>query len=316
MVCANSLRHHHHPCLPAAVNSPILSLVSSTDLTSSHFSLNLLKAILNNHCRDHQGQICPSGSKMVLKRKRSDCELGSVFSSEQRLDSGCFNFNSMSAMDTARRGFFAPRVATPSHLPSRTMKRFRDNRPSEGEVYRKFSQAHFCPFTFSPPARLSSERTLDVLYSAQRRPHEPQHVQAAQVSRADAPTQAHAQSHYSCQQQRSLHSFWNLPPGPASSASSLALSPAPSNVSSPSPAVAPQSVATNCEDCGVGLGDSDGDVMMDVDGYALGLEDRACGACGKAVCFSCSVSNLGEHRRCLSCAGPRGGVAGSSWFRR
>ncbi len=254
---------------------------------------------------------------MVLKRKRSDCELGSVFSSEQQMDSGCFNFNSMSAMDTARRGFFAPRVSTPSHLPSRTMKRFRDNRPSEEQVYRKCSQAHSRPLTPSPLTRFPLEHTLDVLYSAQRRPHEPQHVQPAQVSRADAPTQADAQSHYSCQQQRSLHSFWNLPPGPASSASSLALSPAPSSASSPSPAVAPQSVATNCEDCGVGLGDGDGDVMMDVDGYGLGLEDHACGACGKAVCFSCSISNLGEHRRCLSCAAPRSGVAGSSsWFRR
>jgi hypothetical protein len=23
------------------------------------------------------------------------------------------------------------------------------------------------------------------------------------------------------------------------------------------------------------------------------------------VCFSCSISNLGDHRRCLACAGPR-----------
>ncbi|KAG7284084.1 hypothetical protein NEMBOFW57_010445 [Staphylotrichum longicolle] len=72
---------------------------------------------------------------MVLKRKRSDCELGPVFSSDQRMDSGSFNFNSMAAMDTARRGFFAPRLPTPSHLPSRTMKRFRDNRPPESEVH-------------------------------------------------------------------------------------------------------------------------------------------------------------------------------------
>ena len=76
--------------------------------------------------------------KMVLKRKRSDCELGPVFSSDQQMDTGSFNFNSMAAMDTARRGFFAPRLSTPSHLPSRTMKRFRDNRPSESEVHRKF----------------------------------------------------------------------------------------------------------------------------------------------------------------------------------
>jgi hypothetical protein len=74
---------------------------------------------------------------MLLKRKRSESELGSVFSSTQRPESGCFNFDAMSAMDTARRGFFAPRLSTPSHLHSRTRKRFRDNRPSETEVYRK-----------------------------------------------------------------------------------------------------------------------------------------------------------------------------------
>ena len=76
---------------------------------------------------------------MVLKRKRSESELGSVFSSAQPLPSDCFNFDSVSAMDTARRGFFAPRLSTPSHLHSRTVKRFRDNRPSESEVHRKFN---------------------------------------------------------------------------------------------------------------------------------------------------------------------------------
>lgn len=45
---------------------------------------------------------------------------------------------------------------------------------------------------------------------------------------------------------------------------------------------------------------------MDIDGGGLGAQAHACGACGKAVCFSCSISNLGEHRRCLACAGPRG----------
>jgi hypothetical protein len=77
---------------------------------------------------------------MLLKRKRSESELASVFSSTQRPDTACFNFDAMSAMDTARRGFFAPRQSTPSHLHSRTRKRFRDNRPSESEVYRKSNQ--------------------------------------------------------------------------------------------------------------------------------------------------------------------------------
>lgn len=45
---------------------------------------------------------------------------------------------------------------------------------------------------------------------------------------------------------------------------------------------------------------------MDMDGYAFGWSpgdaDCVCGACGKAVCAGCSVSNLGSERRCLVCA--------------
>ena len=47
-------------------------------------------------------------------------------------------------------------------------------------------------------------------------------------------------------------------------------------------------------------------MMMDVD-MDIDASDNVCGACGKAVCCSCSVSNLGEHRRCLVCAGSRTG---------
>jgi hypothetical protein len=234
---------------------------------------------------------------MVLKRKRSDSGLRSVFSSTEQLSSNCFNFDAVSAMDTARRGFFAPRMSTPSHLPSRTMKRFRDNRPSETEVH---------------------QHTLDVLFSAQRRPHEPHYAapESPKTTSAGGSLQVPAQP-YHTSQQRSLHSFWSLP-GPATSASSLASSPSSSAVSPPSPALAPRSTSTNCEDCGLGLaGGCDDDVMMDVDGgYGSSPEDQTCGACGKAVCFSCSISNLGENRRCLVCAGPRGRVAGGEWLRR
>lgn len=84
--------------------------------------------------------------------------------------------------------------------------------------------------------------------------------------------------------------------------------------------------STTCEDCGAELrGNSDNDdVMMDVvvgdvDGGYGGFgssdgDDHTCGACGKAVCFSCSVSNLGEHRRCLVCAGR--GELGAGWGTR
>ena len=61
-----------------------------------------------------------------------------------------------------------------------------------------------------------------------------------------------------------------------------------------------------CEDCGAGLDDG-----MDVDGGAG--DDTACGACGKHICYSCSVSNLGEQKRCLHCAGRRVWVGGIGW---
>ncbi|KAK3367463.1 hypothetical protein B0H63DRAFT_81959 [Podospora didyma] len=69
---------------------------------------------------------------MVIKRKRSESELSisSTFSSPQRPDNGGFNFRAM--METN-----PPRAFSLSYLPSsRTMKRIRDNRPSEAEVHR------------------------------------------------------------------------------------------------------------------------------------------------------------------------------------
>lgn len=45
--------------------------------------------------------------------------------------------------------------------------------------------------------------------------------------------------------------------------------------------------------------------MMD-DGYGFETYINTCSTCSRAVCFSCSVSNLGEQRRCLMCAGRDG----------
>lgn len=42
--------------------------------------------------------------------------------------------------------------------------------------------------------------------------------------------------------------------------------------------------------------------MMD-DGYGFETYINACSTCARAVCFSCSVGNLNEQRRCLRCAG-------------
>ncbi|KAL2163643.1 hypothetical protein VTH06DRAFT_5701 [Thermothelomyces fergusii] len=204
---------------------------------------------------------------MLLKRKRSESEFGPVFSSTERLDGNNFNFDALSAMDTARRGFFAPRLSTPSHLPSRTFKRFRDNRPSETEIY---------------------QHTLDVLYSAQRQPreHRFESLEPPRFASAAVSVQPQAQHRHGAQQ-RSLHSFWNLP-GPTSSSTSLASSPDSSAMLPPSPAHLPQNVPANCEDCGTRFGGDSDDAMMDIDDCGLIQENHVCGACGKIVCFSCS----------------------------
>ncbi|KAL2018757.1 hypothetical protein VTK56DRAFT_463 [Thermocarpiscus australiensis] len=228
---------------------------------------------------------------MLLKRKRSESELsfGSTFSSPPRPDSSCFNFEAIAALDAPRTGFLSPRLSTPLHLPSRTMKRFRNNRPPDSEVHR---------------------HTLDLLYSAQHRHQESHHEQPQLPTNPSAttPVQIHTQSHRGVKQ-RSLLSFWNLP------ANSLApSSPASPAVSSPAPGPTHRDVSTSCEDCGAELGAGEDSAMMDVDGLGFAPEDCTCGACGKAVCFSCSISNLGEHRRCLACAGRRDPVAGPSWM--
>ncbi|KAK5992528.1 hypothetical protein PT974_05939 [Cladobotryum mycophilum] len=131
------------------------------------------------------------------------------------------------------------------------------------------------------------QRTLGLLYSAQQRP------QQEQEQMQHTPEQQQQQAEASNNQQ-SLHKFWNINSAP-SSTSSLQ-----------QPVLTP----AECEDCGAGLGGgcSGGD-GMDVDG----LEDTACGACGKHVCFSCSVSNLGEQKRCLQCAGRRVWIGGIGW---
>ncbi|KAH7313481.1 hypothetical protein B0I35DRAFT_435280 [Stachybotrys elegans] len=207
---------------------------------------------------------------MVLKRKRSLSELcsspESVTSTSSSSSSSYWvgsppplNFSIPSISISSRAS-----MASPAHLDSRTMKRFRDNRPSEDEIY---------------------QRTLGLLYSAQQRQ---QHVsQPTQSSLAHKPSHNPATSN-----QQSLHRFWNIGSQPKSA-------PPPAPVTEP--AMAP----VNCEDCGAGLCDGE-------DGMMLDGESNACGACGKHVCFSCSVSTLGENKRCLQCAGTHVGN-GMEW---
>ncbi|GKT41619.1 uncharacterized protein ColSpa_01800 [Colletotrichum spaethianum] len=202
---------------------------------------------------------------MAFKRKRSESELFTSFNSPARSESSIESFESpISPSPVYPRAY-----VTPSHLPSRTMKRFRDNRPSENQIH---------------------QRTLNMLYSAQQQgQYIINQTHDANLEPSPAPT--------SRSTQKSLHSFWNIK------------SAAPSLSPSSAPSVA-QAVLSpiSCEDCGTGLGSSDGGMDgMDVDdayNYGAGFEaDHSCGACGKHVCSHCSVTNLGEQRRCLRCAG-------------
>ncbi|KAM0255114.1 hypothetical protein ACHAQJ_006118 [Trichoderma viride] len=185
----------------------------------------------------------------LLKRKRSAAELCSPPSADD------------SMMD----------ASVPANLHSRTLKRYRDNRPSDDEVH---------------------QHTLGLLYSAQQRPPQ-QQFQAPIV----APLEPVPSSDESPNSQQSLHRFWSIGSEPSSGSSSPGIA---------NPAAPP----TSCEDCGSALAGGNDD-EMDVDSRAA--EDTACGACGKHVCFSCSVSNLGEQKRCLQCAGRRVWIGGIGW---
>ncbi|KAK4084605.1 uncharacterized protein Triagg1_1085 [Trichoderma aggressivum f. europaeum] len=183
-------------------------------------------------------------------------------------------------------------------LHSRTLKRYRDNRPSDEEVHRKFyewrAHHHLSPNLNSC---LPAEHTLDLLYSAQQRPQGHQQPQdAVIVAQSESERQPAANANSNGQHQQSLHKFWDIGSEPSSGTSS--------------PGIAnPCAPPTNCDDCGAALAGSDDD--MDVDGGSA--QDTACGACGKHVCFSCSVSNLGEQKRCLQCAGRRVWIGGIGW---
>lgn len=108
--------------------------------------------------------------------------------------------------------------------------------------------------------------------------------------------------------QRSLHAFWNISSSASSSSSSSASSSEPGNRC----VLAVDYDRTSCEDCGVALVGQLDDMTMDVDEYQGQCEGACavanpCVACGKVVCGSCSISNLGADPRCLVCAGPRAG---------
>ncbi|KAI0396496.1 hypothetical protein F5Y17DRAFT_419325 [Xylariaceae sp. FL0594] len=218
---------------------------------------------------------------MQLKRKRSESELSTstTCTSNSPLQFGQSNTPCKPSQDVYSFNYTPNSPLSPlphydrnlavARAPGRTMKRFRDNRPSETEVH---------------------QRTLDILYAAQRQQHQmssqsrEMHTVLGQLN---DPVSAQPASS-SASHQASLHSFWNLPPRPlALPASNLpdVLTEAP----------------TECQDCGQRFQDGD-DLMMD-GGDVAATVGTECGSCGKHVCSNCSISNLGEQWRCLMCAG-------------
>lgn len=205
----------------------------------------------------------------ILKRKRSESELSfsSQLSSPPRPNDSSFFF------PAAGVNLF-PSACSPtrSNACGRTMKRFRDNRPSEEEIHRN---------------------TLDLLYSAAQRHSgaRPEELSPLATESQQKQQQPFTAPTTTASRQTSLHSFWKLPRQSQVAARAQAQAQA-------LPPVAPQT--TGCEDCGRDLQGEDGDAMeMEMDG------DGRCGCsvCGKTVCFSCSVGNLGANRECLACAG-------------
>ncbi|KAF4592351.1 ORF21 protein [Ophiocordyceps camponoti-floridani] len=152
------------------------------------------------------------------------------------------------------------------HLPSRTLKRYRDGRPSEDVVH---------------------ERTLGILFSAQRRGEQQQQQHLSPLNH-QIDVQMGMTSPPSRDRQGTLHRYWNIATEPSSVASS------------PQPVMSP--VECGCEDCGRCATNVDGE-MPDMGGVA-------CIVCGKMVCLACSVSNLGEDRHCLNCVGAKAWVGG------
>ncbi|RKU40437.1 hypothetical protein DL546_002819 [Coniochaeta pulveracea] len=198
-----------------------------------------------------------------LKRKRSESEFSSSSSS---------TLSSPLQLELSNHGVSIepiPYGRTPSYLPSRTMKRFRNSRPSDQQVH---------------------QHTLSKLYSA--RQQGPSTIHDTSTLSEPVPSPSATSS-----DQRSLHTFWHIS------------APLPRNTAPPplvqKAAFSLTNSPTSCEDCGAAFhaGGDDFDMMeVDVRAYDTACANK-CVTCGKLVCGSCSISVLGVEPRCLMCAG-------------
>lgn len=227
-----------------------------------------------------------------MKRKRSDSEISFCSSSmlSSPPQSNAMDIDMCMSPDNKYQNF--PEI-TPSHLSSRTRKRFRDNRPSESTIHRTLpTTINHCQSDHTLTSLFETEHTLSLLFSAQKQPHiDPLPPNPMAVASTNPrPTDSTHQS--------SLHAFWALPSQNSSGASTP--SSPPVNIR----------LQTKCEDCDVDLSTND-DNSMDLDfDLCNSSAEFGCSACGKQVCNSCSISNLGAERQCLLCAGKRRWIGG------
>lgn len=215
---------------------------------------------------------------MVLKRKYSDSDMST---SSYSLSSP----PSFHPPDCSTFGRLA-RDIIPIHLSGRTRKRHRDNRPSEEIVH-----GTLCLPPLRPRLMLRLDNTLTILYNAQKQDPTPILSQQPQVPPSSSRTHS---------AQPSLHSFWALPPRPSGAAFA--------DDSHPPAPMAPITDSLHCDDCDTLLMSPSDEVegdMMDIDVYTSTAQYSCSAGCGRQVCHQCSVSNLGQDRRCLICASGR-----------
>lgn len=225
--------------------------------------------------------------------------------------------------------------STPSHMNSRTRKRFRDGRPDEEIIHQNTlqklyagqnQQQHIPTQVFTNGYARDHDRNAALMQSPT--PALTRHASSNTSTQSSSITPQKAKS------QATISSFFA--PDPGSKAphhskpyhSSPPLSPKTTFIppaqalwtSTHTPAYISASPASiiRCEDCDVPLlSATDRDVidteMMDVDGPVIDCDiDQgwACARCDKRVCDVCAVR--GDQRICLECANPGNGLYGGS----
>lgn len=175
------------------------------------------------------------------------------------------------------------------HLNSRTQKRHRDNRPSEDTIH---------------------AQTLHKLYEAQRAvplPHDhlDQNVHVEPGVEGLQGAQGGYDGHgagVTGQKQKSLHSFWQLPP-----ASTQAV---PQSGGGNADVRSVLNADERCEDCDAPMHEAsveaDADCVMGDGGLELEVQAHqgggVCEGCGRRVCGLCSLVPR-DRRVCLECVG-------------